>query len=301
MGSGDSNPHPICPLAGEPRLKHTVPPLDSTDPTNGTETGKYNRLSKNAFATANGRKHKDTVPSKWLEQVSRIASQCHCTVDEIEDIYPCTPLQEGMMALTLKDSTAYTVMYKYHLSHSIDIDLLRSAWDQTAQANPILRTRIVPTQHSSCMQVVLRESVPWIVCQGYNAFDQDTVCSGDAENSDENTTNQSRTIWKIGSPLARLIWDPSAHVLTVLMHHALCDDWSMRLLLRDVDAASIGSPSFSAIDRVYRTIKGEVCQILEGAVQQGAPERHEGISISASPWIYACIVRRIDSSFPLQP
>ncbi|KAJ1713061.1 nonribosomal peptide synthase [Aspergillus flavus] len=240
MGSGDSNPHPICPLAGEPRLKHTVPPLDSTDPTNGTETGKYNRLSKNAFATANGRKHKDTVPSKWLEQVSRIASQCHCTVDEIEDIYPCTPLQEGMMALTLKDSTAYTVMYKYHLSHSIDIDLLRSAWDQTAQANPILRTRIVPTQHSSCMQVVLRESVPWIVCQGYNAFDQDTVCSGDVENSDENTTNQSRTIWKIGSPLARLIWDPSAHVLTVLMHHALCDDWSMRLLLRDVDAAYQG-------------------------------------------------------------
>ncbi|KAK6820446.1 hypothetical protein RU639_007581 [Aspergillus parasiticus] len=240
MGSGDSNPHPICPLAREPRLKPTIPPLDSTDSTNGTETGKSNRLSRNAFETANDRKHKHTVPSEWLEQASKIASQCHCTVDEIEDIYPCTPLQEGMMALTLKDSTAYTVMYKYHLPHSIDIDCLRSAWDQTAQANPILRTRIVPTQHSSCMQVVLREPIPWMVCQGYNAFDQDTVSSGDAENPDRNTKGPSRTIWQIGSPLARLIWDPSAHVLTVLMHHALCDDWSMRLLLRDVDAAYQG-------------------------------------------------------------
>ncbi|KAE8421175.1 hypothetical protein BDV36DRAFT_292610 [Aspergillus pseudocaelatus] len=241
MGSGDSNPYLIYPPVREPEaMKRTLLPLDGTASANRTGSCKLSRPSNHAFATANGRKHKDTASPAWLEQVSRIASQCHCTVDEIEDIYPCTPLQEGMMALTLKDSTAYTVMYKYHLPHSIDIDRLKSAWDQAAQANPILRTRIVPTQHSSCMQVVLRDSVPWIVHQGYSTCDQEVVSSGDGHTSGANTEDQSYTIWQVGSPLARLIWDPSVHVLTVLMHHALCDDWSMRLLLHDVDAAYQG-------------------------------------------------------------
>ncbi|OGM49321.1 hypothetical protein ABOM_003582 [Aspergillus bombycis] len=248
MGSGDSNPHFVPLLAQKPgAMKPALLPLDGTPSANEKETHKSNTPWKNSFATANGEKYKHAVPGEWLEQASIIAGQCHCTVNDIEDIYPCTPLQEGMMALTLKDSTAYTVMYKYHLPHSIDIDRLRSAWDQAAQVNPILRTRIVPTQHSGCVQVVLQEPIPWIVCKGYNARDEDV----DTRSSDGNTKDQSRTIWQPGSPLARLIWDPSAHILTALMHHALCDDWSMRLLLQDVDAAYHGQ---ALVPRPFRPL-----------------------------------------------
>ena len=183
-----------------------------------------------------------------------ITSQCHCSEDEIEEIYPCTALQEGMMALTLKDSAAYTVIYTYNLPSNINPHLLRSAWDQTTQANPILRTRIIPTRHRGCLQVVLRKPVPWKICNGNSSNEGDVEDWGKEEPKEDDQQFQSRPpggVWQVGSPLARLLWNPSSHILTVLIHHALCDDWSMSLLLQQVDAAYRGE---SLLARPYRPL-----------------------------------------------
>ncbi|PKX89648.1 nonribosomal peptide synthetase fmqA [Aspergillus novofumigatus IBT 16806] len=71
------------------------------------------------------------------------AERCRVKPERIEDIYPCTPLQEGMMALAARRPGAYVARFVYRASPSTDPDRLRSAWEMAVAANPILRTRII--------------------------------------------------------------------------------------------------------------------------------------------------------------
>jgi aryl carrier-like protein len=61
------------------------------------------------------------VRTSLLEALtSRAAERCGVNSDWIEDIYPCTPLQEGMMALAARRAGAYVARFVYRLSSSTD-------------------------------------------------------------------------------------------------------------------------------------------------------------------------------------
>ncbi|OJJ32292.1 hypothetical protein ASPWEDRAFT_175579 [Aspergillus wentii DTO 134E9] len=168
------------------------------------------------------------------EMLHEAAAQCHCSIDEIEDIYACTALQEGMMALTFKDSSAYTIEYEYQLPSGIDCKRLHEAWQQTARASPILRTRIISTSQRACLQVVLHGTIPWLVQSDNDGMPSDTGIA-----------------WRAGAPLAYFILNVTRMTLKVVLHHSVCDDWSMALLLRQADAAYRGE---SLIDRPFRPL-----------------------------------------------
>ncbi|KAL2851264.1 hypothetical protein BJX68DRAFT_266172 [Aspergillus pseudodeflectus] len=176
--------------------------------------------------------------------LAEVAELCQCSPDDVEDVYACTPLQEGMMALTLRDSTAYTVDYEYTLPRATDPKRLHAAWEETAQANPILRTRIVSTAGHGCMQAVIRGPIPW------------TEAATDDDEGPGFTANPS---WKAGLPLAYFTFLSSRRVLKILIHHSVCDDWSVALLLREADKAyrSPGTlskhPFRPLVDYVQRT------------------------------------------------
>jgi amino acid adenylation domain-containing protein/non-ribosomal peptide synthase protein (TIGR01720 family) len=172
--------------------------------------------------------------------LQEVAGHCGCTVADIEDVYPCTPLQEGMFALTLRDSVAYNVGYKYRLPIGIDTVRLRTAWKRTAETNPILRTRIVPTSERGCMQVVLRRNILWTEKENSETNDERLLADGDNMTNPESPETRVQSVWPAGSPMVKLMWDPVAHDLTVVIHHALCDDWSMAIVLRQVAAAYSG-------------------------------------------------------------
>ncbi|KAJ5965860.1 hypothetical protein N7481_012574 [Penicillium waksmanii] len=159
------------------------------------------------------------------ELLQEIAGQTHSSLDDLEDVYPCTALQEGMMAITKKDPMAYTVEYEYRMSWEIDTLRLHNAWDCIYQANPILRTRIIPTRLQGCVQAVVRGRIPW---------EEQKPGSFDAVGCE----------WRAGAPLVKFTLlsdaDNHQHTLTILIHHALCDDWSMALLLQQVDSAYHG-------------------------------------------------------------
>lgn len=67
--------------------------------------------------------------------------------DDIEDIYPCTALQEGMSALALmskgKNHAMYVSQSVFNIHNDIDFSRFRAAWEATAKRNPILRTRVL--------------------------------------------------------------------------------------------------------------------------------------------------------------
>ncbi|KAL3461145.1 hypothetical protein BJX64DRAFT_289525 [Aspergillus heterothallicus] len=155
--------------------------------------------------------------------VEEVADLCHCALEDLEDVYACTPLQEGMMALTHRDSTAHTVEHEYNLPRSTDPERLHDAWDRIAQANPILRTRIVSSVQNGYLQAVVRCRLPWTE-------------SGADENGDT-VRLKGDPSWKAGQPLVHFTFYPARHVLRILIHHLICDDWSMALLLREAEKA----------------------------------------------------------------
>ena len=189
---------------------------------NGNTNLGHDQLEKKGISLVNG--EGPGRPMADNEVLREVANLCHCELADLEDVYPCTPLQEGMMALTFKDSTAYTVEYEYRIPLGTNLKQFQEAWHRASQACPILRTRIVSTSKQGCLQAVLREPIHWQV-------------QADDDGMPSPTDNVD---WRAGGPLAYFTMNITRSLLTVVIHHAICDDWSMALLLRQVSAAYHG-------------------------------------------------------------
>ncbi|KAH6699978.1 hypothetical protein BKA61DRAFT_582816 [Leptodontidium sp. MPI-SDFR-AT-0119] len=91
----------------------------------------------------------------------RIAAACGLDHDSIADAYLCTPLQEGLLALTSKSAGTYTLRSVLELSENIDLGRLRGAWEEAVRQLPILRSRIVQDEHCGLVQAVIEEGIHW--------------------------------------------------------------------------------------------------------------------------------------------
>ena len=159
-----------------------------------------------------------SIPAdRIINEVARL-----CKVDEtsVEDIYPCTSIQEGLIALSSKQAGAYVAQNVYHLS-SIDIPKFKEAWDTVIAAESILRTRIVYTESLGFLQVVVRGATDW----------------SELTSLDEvSTTGRNKPAYNGASLTGYSIVKDEANepffVWTV--HHSLYDGWSSDLILDKV-------------------------------------------------------------------
>ncbi|GAW19310.1 hypothetical protein ANO14919_087960 [Xylariales sp. No.14919] len=143
---------------------------------------------------------------------------------EIGDLYPCTPMQEGLMSLTARRPGAYTAAFEYELPIGTDAGRFRQAWDVVVGANPILRTRFIQSSSGIMYQAVIRGTLSW-----ESDISPDSV-SGD---------------WQMGRPLVRfgLRQRGDQYVFIFIIHHALSDGWALPLLLEQAQAAYNGAVS----------------------------------------------------------
>lgn len=152
-----------------------------------------------------------------LEQcISDVAKICGVETGYIEDIYPTTTLQEGLLALTAKSSGDYVLQSVIDLAAEVDVDRFQKAWKQTCQAIPILRTRIVEHDTLGSLQVVLDEDISWHSSEDLDKYVQDDKANG----------------MNPGYPLARyaLIRSSEGGVASFVwtLHHALYDRVSLQ-------------------------------------------------------------------------
>ncbi|CAI7609080.1 unnamed protein product [Penicillium viridicatum] len=89
------------------------------------------------------------------------ASACAVNEDDIEDLFPCTSLQTGLLALTIKSHGDYTGRNVQELDPSIDVHRFKHAWEELVSIVPILRTRIVDLPGQGFVQAVIREKTDW--------------------------------------------------------------------------------------------------------------------------------------------
>ncbi|PLN76265.1 acetyl-CoA synthetase-like protein [Aspergillus taichungensis] len=162
-------------------------------------------------------------PNSRAEFVRIAAEQCGLKPIQIQDIYPCTPMQEGMLAASLQTPGKYVGEIKFRLPRGTDTTRLKAAWQSTADKNPILCTRMVETGRGF-LQVVVREKIDWL--EGGPGSEQPGLG------------------WLyLGGPLVSFRHEPHKEELTVIVHHALCDGWSIKLLQEQVEAAYRGTPA----------------------------------------------------------
>ncbi|TLD19950.1 hypothetical protein PspLS_09529 [Pyricularia sp. CBS 133598] len=171
-----------------------------------------------------------------------LAAACNIVdPDLIEDAYPCTPLQEGLLALTTKSvgSYTYTMRSVMELPENVDVDRFQRAWETALRRLPILRTRIVEHDRSDkLVQVVVDEPIQWEVVAPTKGLEQ--YLQEDAE---------AASLMGLGQPLSRYALvragdDDDDEVGRLVknyfvwtLHHALYDGWSMPLVLEQVQAA----------------------------------------------------------------
>ncbi|KAL4940550.1 hypothetical protein BDV06DRAFT_223993 [Aspergillus oleicola] len=169
--------------------------------------------------------------SKLNNALDSIAGQCNTTSDQIQDVYPCTPLQQGLVTLSVTSPGAYMAQHVYKLQPNVDQARMEQAWKAVFQRHAILRTRIVMVGQYA-MQVVLKHAVDqWSDCSDLHAYLM---------------ADQAIPL-QLGEPLSRLAIS-SSHVVWSA-HHSIYDGFSVELVLRDVAAAYAGAaipqrPSF---------------------------------------------------------
>ncbi|KAK3179720.1 NRPS [Lecanicillium sp. MT-2017a] len=159
------------------------------------------------------------------EAVRDSATLCGIETSLVEDVYPCTPLQEALMALSAKVKEAYVAQRVVGLKDTETAQRLINAFDTASQGCPILRTRIVQVPGRGLVQVVVKGKLQWHSGSDLAAYLQ----------ADRDATME------LGAPLIRyaVINDAtSGKVSFVLtMHHALYDGWSMPLVVDRVNKA----------------------------------------------------------------
>ncbi|KAI0886322.1 nonribosomal peptide synthase [Annulohypoxylon maeteangense] len=175
------------------------------------------------------------------------AGICGVKSSQIEDAFPCTPMQEGLLALTARRPSDYVVRIALELRSTVDADRFRLVWDEVVSMSPILRTRIVDLGQRGLTQIIVTEPTQWYLGNNLEIYMRE----------------ESQLTMGLGTPLTRfgLVSEENSGkcFFVYAIHHALCDGWSVPLLLEMADeiyqSKSIQpSPPFQRFIRDIRSI-----------------------------------------------
>ena len=142
-------------------------------------------------------------------------------IDHIEDVYPCTHMQQGLIALTVQNPHAYIGSYTWQLDKMLDAERFKDAWKAAWFHNPILRTRVVQIP-DGVFQVVMRTDMPWKTVTDITGCDGKELIEIDINHG----------------PLVQFYFSNESFRLDI--HHSLFDEWSLNLIMAQVERAYAG-------------------------------------------------------------
>jgi amino acid adenylation domain-containing protein/FkbM family methyltransferase len=162
--------------------------------------------------------------------------------DQIEDIYPLSPMQEGMIFHTLyaPESRLYFQQESYSLHGVLDVAALKQAWQQVIDRHSVLRTSFVWERRDKPLQIAYRRiELPWEQkdWRGLSQVEQQGHLKSFLEAGQELAFDLSKTplirltLIQMGEHDYELIWE---------FHHAILDKLSVARLFKEVFACYQG-------------------------------------------------------------
>ncbi|KAL7780538.1 hypothetical protein CFE70_010562 [Pyrenophora teres f. teres 0-1] len=201
-----------------------------------------------------------------------VAASCNTNTSLIEDIYPCSPLQEGMMALTSKRPGDYIMQSVLALHDDTDEDRFRAAWERVVQSTAVLRTRIVHSSKMGMLQVVLADGIEW---EQANELEQYLEKDKSVSMGLGDSLARYALVRDVGTGKRWMVWT---------LHHALYDGWSLpqiaNLVTEVYHGAEVGKqPGFNTFIKYL----GEQDHEAAAAYWQGTLADCQAISFPALP------------------
>ncbi|CAJ0554478.1 Ff.00g129910.m01.CDS01 [Fusarium sp. VM40] len=178
--------------------------------------------------------------------ISSVLRSYHLDPGQVQDAFPCTAIQEGLVSLSSQRSGDYLTQAIIKLSHGVSIDRFCHAWSAVVEAIPLLRTRFVQGD-TGLLQVVLHEQVSWKEVDDLQTY------------LDEDRKQPMR----LGEEFTRhaLAKDATGQVVYFVLtaHHALHDGWSLGMIMETLDKAYTGgkADSFPPFQKFIKYIQNE--------------------------------------------
>jgi amino acid adenylation domain-containing protein/non-ribosomal peptide synthase protein (TIGR01720 family) len=154
----------------------------------------------------------------------------------VEDLYPLSPLQQGMLFHTLMApaSGVYVTQLTWTFGGTVDLGALRRTWEGVIACQPMLRTSFLAEGvEEPLQQVHARAELPWseldwrgVPEAGHPARFQALLDEDRARGFDLRTP-----------PLMRLTvvrLDERTHAVLWTLHHLVLDGWSLGLLFQEL-------------------------------------------------------------------
>ncbi|HEX6037550.1 amino acid adenylation domain-containing protein, partial [Longimicrobium sp.] len=157
----------------------------------------------------------------------------------VEDIYPLSPLQQGMLfhALYAPEGGAYVEQWPLLLDGAPRVDLLHRAFQRTVDRHPALRTALAWEGVPQPLQVVMREAT--LPVERLDWTDAGSDAEWMARMEALLADGRRRGFDLRQAPLVRLTFariDARRTLMVFAFHHAVLDGWSTPLVLADVQA-----------------------------------------------------------------
>ena len=166
----------------------------------------------------------------------QVPSLCSVPVAQVEDVFPCTPLQQGFLALTALREGYFVAEFRFELQDSVDIGRFQEAWTKVVASTPTLRTRIVDLLDQGLVQAVLDEQVPCFLNR------ETTKATKQLQRENEGGEEQ-QTVLGTGLVRPELESQQDGRRFFVwTIHHSLFDGRSIPLILQDLQRAYTGEP-----------------------------------------------------------
>lgn len=157
------------------------------------------------------------------------------SVDQVEALAPCTPLQEGIISRSLASAAKplYFEEFSFNLFPKTDIDRLRDAWAKVLASVQILRTEFCPTMDGYA-QVVRQRGMPlpWEEKE-FESEDELNQCK---VRSHQEWWARNHNQMLLGGRMFELLMLRFKEKRVVVLHifHALYDGISLPLMLEKV-------------------------------------------------------------------
>jgi amino acid adenylation domain-containing protein/non-ribosomal peptide synthase protein (TIGR01720 family) len=160
---------------------------------------------------------------------------------EVQDIYPCSPIQQGLLLSQTKKSGAYEIAFTFEaipaqVSVPVDVERLISAWQQVVNRHAILRTVFVDSVSEDGIfdQVVLKHVDASVV--KYDSVNTDTGALAALKEQQPMDHTESRPGHRL-----TVCQTKSGNVFYRLeINHAIIDAASISLIQRDMAFAYEG-------------------------------------------------------------
>lgn len=246
-------------------------------------------LSIEPFELLQIRKSRDIKGSYEEDTLMEISELLGEPVSSITDAYPCTPLQEGLMSLSISQTGTYIAQKTSELPAAMDMNQYCSAWNLVVMENPILRSRIVQTKNQGMLQVVMEDLPEWHF----------------GDNLNDHLQLDREITMGLNARLTRyaIIDNNVKRYMVWTAHHAVYDGWSLPLIIKAVDQAYRGlsaeyHPPFNyfiqSISKIDRDAAAQYWKAqFDGFVATDFPPLH-------SSTVKPCASSMIESMFKLK-